>query len=123
MTRTETIIAVNDVNKSSNWYQELLSCKGSHGGDTFENLTDKDGTVILCLHKWGDHDHPTMIDPKITNGNGLILYVRTSDLNKVWKCAERLKANIDKAPHLNKNSGQNQFTLRDLDGYYLIISE
>ncbi len=73
MTRTETIIAVKDVTESSKWYQEhslsissvlvTLECKSSHGGDTFEILSDKDGTVILCLHKWGEHNHPTMANP------------------------------------------------------------
>lgn len=67
MTRTETIIAVKNVVISSNWYQELLDCKTSHGGDSFEILTDRDDTVILCLHKWGEHNHPTMADPKYCN--------------------------------------------------------
>lgn len=123
MTRTETIIAVKNVVISSKWYQELLDCKTSHGGDSFEILTDTDDTVILCLHKWGEHDHPTMADPNIVIGNGLILYIRVSDLNKIWENAKKLKANIQQEPHLNTNSGQNQFTLRDLDGYYLMISE
>ena len=123
MIRSETIIAVNNVEESSNWYQKLLSCKSNHGGNTFEILINDEGTVILCLHKWGEHDHPTMTNPKITTGNGLILYFRVSDLNKIWENAETLEANIHQKPHLNINSGQKQFTLRDLDGYYLIISE
>lgn len=123
MTRTETIIAVQNVMKSSNWYQELLDCKTSHGGDSFEILRDREDTVILCLHKWGEHDHPTMTDPNITIGNGLILYIRVSNLNKIWKNAKTLKANIQQEPHLNTNSGKSQFTLRDLDGYYVMISE
>lgn len=51
MIRTETIIGVADVVKSSNWYQSLLGFKSSHGGDAFEILADQDDTVILCLHK------------------------------------------------------------------------
>lgn len=123
MIRTETIIAVKNVIESSEWYQQLLECDSSHGGNTFEILTDKDGTTILCLHKWGEHEHPTMTDPNIVIGNGLILYIRVSGLNKIWNNALALKANIHQKPHLNPNSGRNQFTLRDLDGYYLMISE
>ncbi len=122
MTRTETIVAVKSVTKSSNWYQELLECKSSHGGDTFEILTDKDGTVILCLHNWEEHGHPTMTDPKIPVGNGLILFIRVSDLDRVLKNATTINAKIEDKPHINPNSGQKQFTLRDLDNYYLIIS-
>ena len=51
--RTEPIIAVEDVEKSSNWYQRLLQCKGGHGGPTFEILLNEQGEQILSLHKWG----------------------------------------------------------------------
>lgn len=70
MTRLEPIIAVNDVAKSSAWYQALLGLQSQHGGDHFEMLTDENETVILCLHLWGEHDHPTMTDPTLTVGNG-----------------------------------------------------
>ena len=123
MTRLETIIAVKDVAGSSKWYQNLLGCKSSHGGDTFEILTDVDGTVILCLHRWGDHEHPTMTDPNIAVGNGLILYFRVLDLHEVWNNAVRLNLSVEQEPHVNENSGQKQFILRDMDGYYLIVSE
>lgn len=123
MTRLETIIAVKDVAKSSKWYQDLLNLKSNHGGDNFEMLTDTNGVVILCLHRWGEHDHPTMKDPNIAVGNGLILYFKVSNLNEVWRKAIKLNLDIEQEPHLNENSGKQQFILRDLDGYYLIISE
>lgn len=122
MTRTEPIIAVQNVAASSRWYQQLLDCESVHGGDTFEILQDKDGTVILCLHHWGEHEHPTMTDPGLSAGNGLILFFRVSDLDKAWANASRLETGIEQAPHHNPNSGRQQFTLRDPDGYYLIVS-
>jgi hypothetical protein len=123
MTRLETIIAVKDVANSSKWYQDLLNLKSNHGGDNFEMLANENGTVILCLHRWDEHDHPTMKDPSIAVGNGLILYFRVSDLKEVWGKATLLYLDIEQEPHLNENSGQQQFILRDLDSYYLIISE
>ena len=122
MTRTEPIIAVKNVAESSRWYQRLLDCKSTHGGDSFEILQDENGTVILCLHHWGEHEHPTMLDPAIPAGNGLILYFRVSDLDKTWANASRLKDGIEQPPHYNPNSGKQQFALRDPDGYYLIVS-
>lgn len=122
MVRTETIIAVNNVPESSKFYQKLLGCKSEHGGDSFEILTDE-SVVILCLHKWGEHDHPTMMHPENSCGNGLILFFRVDDLNKIFENAKALKANIEKGIHYNENSHKNQFALRDLDSYYLIISE
>jgi catechol 2,3-dioxygenase-like lactoylglutathione lyase family enzyme len=122
MVRTETIIAVKRVAESSIFYQRLLGCRSEHGGGTFEIL--KSGShVVLCLHEWGEHEHPTMISPAKENGNGLILFFRVDDLNSVFENAKALQADIEREIHYNENSLKNQFTLRDLDGYYLIISE
>lgn len=122
MIKTEPIIGVLDVEESAKWYQNLLDCTGNHGGDTFEMLTDTTGEVFLCLHKWGEHEHPTLSNPKIQTGNGLILYLRVKDLNRVWSKAQELDAKIETPIEFNPNSGKKQFCLRDLDGYYLMIS-
>ena len=122
MVRTETIIAVKNVSESSVFYQKLLGCSSAHSGDTFEILKDGD-TVILCLHKWGEHEHPTMIDSEKENSNGLILFFRVSNINRILENAKILNALIEKEIHYNKNSLKNQFILRDPDNYYLIISE
>ncbi len=119
--RTEPIIAVEDVEKSSNWYQRLLQCKSGHGGPTFEILLNEQGEQILSLHKWGEHDHPTLSNPDITAGNGLILYFVVDDLDLIWKNAESLNSIIEKTPHINPNSGRREFSIRDIDGYYLSI--
>lgn len=122
MIRNEVIIGVRDVTKSSEWYQTLLNCQSSHGGETFETLTDESDNVILSLHKWGDHDHPTLANPDIQPGNGLILYFRIGDIEQVWQNAQKLNANIENTPHLNVNSGKKEFALRDIDGYYILVS-
>ncbi|MHB1104755.1 MAG: VOC family protein [Lutibacter sp.] len=122
MVRTETIIAVENISESSEFYQKLLGCKSEHGGETFEILTSEN-TVILCLHKWGEHEHPTMLNSENEVGNGLILFFRVDNLNKIFENAKTLKANIEKEIHYNENSLNNQFILRDLDNYYLIVSE
>ncbi|HAE67261.1 MULTISPECIES: glyoxalase [Sphingobacterium] len=120
MTRTEPIIAVKSVSKSSLFYQKLLGCTSQHGGETFEILTDN-GTVILCLHKWGEHDHPTMQDQKHA-GNGFILFFRVDNLQQIFENATLLNAFIEKDIHYNENSLKDQFILRDPDNYYLIVS-
>lgn len=122
MIRTETIIGVHDVEESSKWYQKLLGCKSNHGGNSFEILANHDDTVLLCLHKWGEHEHPTLRDSKITVGNGLILYFRVDNLQEIWQKAQRLNALIEEPPHLNKNSGKEEFSIRDLDNYFITIS-
>ncbi|WP_025743006.1 VOC family protein [Aquimarina pacifica] len=121
MIRIEPIIGVSNVKKSSKWYQNLLGCKSNHGGDFFEILIDQDETTILCLHKWEEHNHPTLSNPKMA-GNGLILYFRVDNLKEIWKNAQHLNAVIEATPNLNKNSGREEFSIRDLDNYFLIIS-
>lgn len=121
MIKTEPIIAVQNVVKSSSWYQSLLNCKSAHGGDVFEILTDNSGNQILSLHKWGEHDHPTFTDPK-NAGNGLILYFHVTDIKSIWENANELNSTIEKAPAINPNSGRMEFSLRDLDNYYISIS-
>lgn len=122
MIKSEPIIGVKDVAKSSEWYQTLLKCKGLHGGETFEMLADDNENVFLCLHKWGEHEHPTISKSSLPPGNGLILYLRVTDLENVWKAAQDLNAKIEAIPQINPNSGKEQFSIRDVDGYYLIIS-
>ena len=121
--KTDPIIAVKDVKASSQWYQTLLGCTGAHGGDEFELLRSDKGEVLLCLHKWGLGEHPTMEDPSILPGNGLILYFRTENLEQKRKNAEILGAKIEEELHMNPNSHNREFSLRDPDGYYLTITE
>lgn len=122
MIKNEPIIGVSDVEKSSKWYQKLLDCHSGHGGPKFEMLTDTKGEVFLCLHKWGEDGHPTLLNPQIEPGNGLILYLRVHEFRKVWTNAQKLNLEIEEPLHRNPNSGKEQFCLRDLDGYYLMIT-
>ena len=123
MTQTDPIIAVRDLAASSRWYQALLGCRSKHGGDHFDVLVNDEGEVLLCLHPWKDHDHPTMTDDTVPVGNGLILYFRTDRLAEARENAARLGVTIEAEIHLNPNSRQPEFSLRDPDGYYLTLTE
>jgi len=79
--------------------------------------------ILLCLHKWEAHEHPTMINPNITPGNGLILYFRTENINQIRQNVKTLGFPIEEDIHLNPNSTKKEFSLRDPDGYYLTITE
>ena len=77
----DPIIAVKDVEASAKWYEQLLGLKRTHGGkDRFAVLVSENNEILLCLHKWEEHEHPTMTNATISPGNGLILYFRTDDL-------------------------------------------
>ncbi|HYG50865.1 MAG TPA: VOC family protein [Flavobacteriales bacterium] len=123
MIKLDPIIAVKDVETSSTWYQALFNCKSIHGGDEFDVLVSANNDVLLCLHKWGPHEHPTMKNPRITPGNGLILYFRTENLERIRKNAQASGLLIEEDIHVNPNSHKKEFSLRDPDGYYLTITE
>jgi len=123
MKRTWTILGVADVAKSFCWYQTLfgqpLTAPGhSHWGQ----LLDDDGTVLLCLHAWGAHDHPSLASPAAaTPGNGLLLFFRVDDFDAALARARGLGP-LTEEPHVNPATGTPEFALRDLDGYQVMVS-
>jgi len=123
MTKIDPIIAVKDVNESSNWYQSVFGCKRTHGGDEFAVLEDENNEILICLHKWGEHEHPTMANPNITPGNGLILYYKTDNLDIILANIKKMNYPLVEEIHINQNSKKKEFSLRDPDGYYLTITE
>lgn len=123
MTRLDPIIAVKDLEASSNWYQQIFGFRNNHESGHFAVLLSDDGEIMLCLHPWEAHGHPTMMNRDITPGNGLILYFRTDNMNTIRQNAERLGYPVEEDIHLNPNSLRKEFSLRDRDGYYLTITE
>ena len=71
MRRTWTIIGVGDVPGSFKWYQSLFGQpETAPAHDDFGQILDGDGTVLLCLHEWGAHEHPSLMSPdQATPGN------------------------------------------------------
>lgn len=123
MTRLDPVIAVKDVDASSQWYERIFLFKRVHGGSDFSVLVSDDNEVILCLHKWKEHQHPTMTNPNIPAGNGLLLYFRTGDINAIYQNAINAGSIIEEEVHLNPNSLKQEFSFRDPDGYFLTVTE
>jgi catechol 2,3-dioxygenase-like lactoylglutathione lyase family enzyme len=124
MKRTWTIIGVRDVARSFKWYQSLFGQPETAPAHTyFGQLLDSDGTVLLCLHEWGAHDHPSLMSPEhATPGNGLLLFFRVDDFDAALQRARALVTRLEEEPSLNRSTGTNEFSLRDPDGYYVTIS-
>jgi len=124
MRRTWTIIGVSDVAGSCKWYQSLLGLPQTPPAhDYFGQICDTDGTVLLCLHEWGAHEHPTLTSPERAEpGNGLILFLRVDDFDLALKRARALGTQLEEEPNVNSNTGTKEFALRDPDGYYVMIS-
>jgi catechol 2,3-dioxygenase-like lactoylglutathione lyase family enzyme len=124
MRRTWTIIGVLDVAGSFKWYQSLLGLpETAPAHDYFGQILDSDGTVLLCLHEWGAHDHPTLASPDHAQpGNGLLLFFRVDNFDMALTRARALVARLEEEPHVNPKTGTMEFALRDPDGYYVMIS-
>ena len=124
MKRIWTIIGVGDVTRSFKWYQSLLGLpESAPAHDYFGQILDSDGTVLLCLHQWGDHEHPSLMSPESAQpGNGLLLFFRVDDFDRALPRASALVARLEEEPHRNPNTGTTEFSLRDPDGYYVTIS-
>ena len=125
MKRTWTIIGVSDVPRSFRWYQSLFGHRESAPGhDYFGQILDDDGTMLLCLHQWGAHEHPSLMSPDVASpGNGLLLFFRVDDFDAALMRARSLVSRFEDEPHVNPNTQTREFSLRDPDGYYVTISE
>jgi predicted enzyme related to lactoylglutathione lyase len=124
MKRTWTIIGVRDVPRSFKWYQLLFGQAATHPAHPhFGQILDSDGTVLLCLHQWGAHDHPSLMSPDhATPGNGLLLFFRVDDFDTALERACALVTPLEEESHMNPNTQTKEFSLRDPDGYYVTIS-
>jgi catechol 2,3-dioxygenase-like lactoylglutathione lyase family enzyme len=124
MTRTWTIIGVADVPRSFKWYQSLLGLpETAPAHDDFGQIVDADGTVLLCLHEWGAHEHPSLTSPHSAKpGNGLLLFFRVDEFEAALPRAHALASQLEEEPHVNPSTGTPEFSLRDPDGYYVTIS-
>jgi catechol 2,3-dioxygenase-like lactoylglutathione lyase family enzyme len=102
MKRIWTIIGVADVPKSFRWYQSLLGLtETAPAHDYFGQIVDGDGMVLLCLHEWGAHEHPTLTSPDgVTPGNGLLLFFRVDDFDAALPRARAL-GRLEEQPHVN----------------------
>ena len=125
MKRTWTIIGVRDVRGSFKWYQSLFGQEETPPGhDYFGQILDTDGTILLCLHQWGAHEHPSLMNSDNASlGNGLLLFFRVDDYDMALKRARSLVARFEEESHVNPNTQTREFSLRDPDGYYVTISE
>jgi hypothetical protein len=124
MKRIWTIIGVADVSHSFVWYQSLLGLPETvPAHDYFGQIVDSDGTVLLCLHAWGAHEHPSLTSPDDAKpGNGLLLFFRVDNFDIALQRGRALVGRLEEEPHANPNTGTMEFSLRDRDGYYVTIS-
>jgi catechol 2,3-dioxygenase-like lactoylglutathione lyase family enzyme len=126
--RPQPLIAVTDVEASSQWYQRLLVCQSGHGGAEYERLISK-GALVLQLHSFDiEHHHGPIGDPEDKPyGNGVLLWFEIDDFDAAIARAAAMKAEVVKPPHRNPPSGDGgpnhwECWLRDPDGYSVVLA-
>jgi predicted enzyme related to lactoylglutathione lyase len=127
--RSQTLVAVRDVEASSRWYQELLGLHSDHGGPHYERLLSG-GSLVLQLHQWEtEHDHGRIGDPEREVGNGVLLWFgETADFDGVVARAERLGVTVVLPPRRNPPTGEGngpghrEIWLKDPDGYTVVVA-
>lgn len=122
--QSQPLIAVNNVTKSSKFYQAVLQCESSHGGSEYEQLTVK-GTMILQLHRWeAEHNHRNLIgdEKNKTRGNGVLLWFMVDDFNKSVAAIKKTKAKILKNVETNENANHREIWFNDIDGYVVVVA-
>ena len=126
--RSQPLIAVSDVERSSRWYQELLGCDSAHGGPEYERLA-RDGALVLQLHRFGvAHHHGAIGDPDDRPyGNGVLLWFEIDDFDAAVTRAEEMGVEVVLPRHRNPPSGSGgpnhwELWLRDPDGYTVVIA-
>jgi catechol 2,3-dioxygenase-like lactoylglutathione lyase family enzyme len=119
------MLQVRDVAASSGWYQATLGLRSGHGGDEFEMLFD--GNVFnLQLHRLDAHEHGILqAGTAGALGAGVSLWFESADRDTFTALFERARAagaEIVESPHWNPLAHHHEATLRDPDGYVVVLN-
>jgi catechol 2,3-dioxygenase-like lactoylglutathione lyase family enzyme len=119
--KAQPLIAVQDVERSSRWYQRVLGCQSGHGGREYEQIV-RNGEIILQLHAWNTHGHPNLCDADAApHGFGVLLWFQMSAFDEAVRQARNLGAEILEEPHVNPRANHRECWIRDPDGYVVVV--
>lgn len=117
------MIAVHDVPRSSEWYQQVLGATSGHGGEEYEQLL-VDRVLVLQLHRIDvEHHHGEIGDADQPLGNGVALWFEVVDFDGAVERVRRAQARINTDVHNNPNTGSREIWLRDPDDYLVVLAE
>lgn len=125
MKRVWPIIGVRDVAASTRWYLTLFGQEQRPPGHAdFDQVCDDDDTMLACLHEWGGHgEGPPLAKPRADgDANGILLFFRVDDLEAATQRVRAAGFRIERDLHSNEGTRTTEITLRDPDGYYVVLN-
>ena len=127
--RPQPLLAVDDVEATSRWFQHLLGARSDHGGPEYERLVDADGRLVLQLHHWEvEHHHGSLGEPDVRPlGHGVLLWFEVDDFDAAVARAAELGAEVEVGPVRNPPQGpggpaHRELWLRDPHGYAVVLA-
>ncbi|ETD72841.1 dioxygenase [Pelistega indica] len=118
----QTLITVQDVQLSAEWYKNNLGLAKGHGGSHYEQLIHN-GKLILQLHNMDpDENHGILLTPEGTLGNGVLIWISIDNFDEAIKRLRDNHTKLDKEPFFNERARQWEVWLRDPDGYRIVLS-
>ena len=117
----QPLIAVADVEKTSQWYQTILGLESGHGGREYEQLLYEQ-RMVLQLHQWQAHEHPHIGDPKRVIGNGVLLWFESNQFDEVVQKLQTHQVEILEGPKYNPNAHHREIWFKDPNGYTLVVA-
>ena len=117
----QPLIAVADVEKTSQWYQTILGLESGHGGKDYEQLLYEQ-RMVLQLHQWQSHEHPYIGDPKRVIGNGVLLWFESNQFDEIVKKLQTHQVEILEGPKYNPNAHHREIWFKDPNGYTLVVA-
>lgn len=117
----QPLIAVADVEKTSQWYQTILGLESGHGGREYEQLLFEQ-RMVLQLHQWQAHDHSHIGDPKRLIGNGVLLWFESNRFDEIVQKLQTHQIEILEGLKYNPNAHHREIWFKDLNGYTLVVA-
>lgn len=126
--RSQTLLTVDDVLRSTNWYATLLQLQplsttydDTHG-NTYNRLYHGN-RLVLQLHAWDEEGHPNMVGrDKGPKGHGILVWFEVSNFDAAVGRARELGEKVLSDPAINPESGEHEIWLNDPDGYTVVLS-
>ena len=118
----QPLIAVLDVQRSSQWYQRVLGFTSGHGGPEYEQLLSGEN-LVLQLHQWDAHEHPNLGNPAVQPyGNGVVLWFHEASIAAAYQMAIAGGTEVIEALNVNPLANHREFWLRDPNGYIVVVA-